>query len=403
MKKNMVRAKLSLFLLIGFTASAHAQWTKTNWPASNGFFNLNSGQTEVFNRTWDSLNGGCMFLTADNGATWTQISSEDSSIGILSIVMLNGNILAGTWDGLYQSTSGGATWKAVTPTGIPANTVIWSIAMIATTLFAGTKGSIYKSSDSGTTWTEVKTGIPASARIRSLVANRSAIFAGGDSDGVYATTNSGTNWTAVNSGLADKRISQLVALGAQLFAVTLSGVFISGNNGASWTANSSSLKKINCFIVINNQLFAGTDSSGVYLSADSGGTWTSYNAGMPANTRVWSLAASNGYLFAGTSSGVWRSPFSTTSVPPRLTSSRVQFRRQNSSLATIVFTLSSPERVDLELYDLGGDRVLSLVHKKYGAGMQRFSFDTRPLAQGSYIIRLMAGMATYQQIVSIQR
>lgn len=398
---------LSLFVPVVFTTSAHAQWTKTNWPASNGFFNCYSGQTEVFSRTWDSLNGGCMFLTVDNGATWTQISSADSSIGILSIVMLNGNILAGTWDGLYQSTSGGATWKAVTPTGIPANTVIWSIAMIATTLFAGTKGSIYKSSDSGTTWTEVKTGIPASTRIRSLVANGSAVFAGGDSDGVYATTNSGTSWTAVNSGLADRRISQLVALGAKLFAVTLNGVFISGNNGASWTANSSSLKKINCFTVINNQLFAGTDSSGVYLSADSGATWTSYNSGMPANTRVWSLAASSDNLFAGTSSGVWRSPFSTTAVPTsgitHFTSSRLQLRRQNSSSATIVFALSSPERVDIELYDLGGDRVLSLVHKKYGSGMQRFSFDTRPLAPGSYIIRLMAGMATYQQTVSIQR
>ena len=54
--------------------------------------------------------------------------------------MWNNNILAGTWDGLYLSTSGGTNWDAVTPTGIPADTAIRSLAMTDTTLFAGTDG-----------------------------------------------------------------------------------------------------------------------------------------------------------------------------------------------------------------------------------------------------------------------
>jgi predicted glutamine amidotransferase len=286
-------------------------WIPTNWPASDSFFSLYTSQDKVFARTWDSLYGGRMFLTADDGANWTQISSADSDIDILSIVMLNSNILAGTWNGFYLSTDGGTTWNAVTPTGIPTDTAICSMAMIDTTLFAGTWGDIYKSSDYGNTWAEVNSGIPVSARITSIVASGGAIFTGSVSNGVFKTTNGGTSWTEINSGLTDTHISQLAVLGTRLFAVTLNGVFVSDNNGISWAADSSGLENINCFVAVNNQLFAGTDDNGVYLSVDSGATWTSFSSGLPTNTRVWSLAVSSDGIFAGTSSGVWRIPIST--------------------------------------------------------------------------------------------
>ncbi len=306
MKKTLVHAALSLFMLNVFTTAVYPQWIQTNWPASNSYFNLYTSQDMVFSRIWDSINGGRMFLTADNGTNWIQSSSADSDIDILSIVVLNDNILVGTWNGFYLSPLDGTNWAAVTPTGIPEDTAIWSITMIDTTLFAGTTGNIYKSSDNGNTWTEVSSGIPVNARITSLVASGNTIFAGSASDGVFITTNGGTSWTAINSGLVDTHISQLAAMGTKLVAVTLNGVFASDNNGLSWEADSSSLKNINCFVVVNNQLFAGTDDSGVYFSIDSGATWTSASSGMPTNTRVWSLAASSEDIFAGTSSGVWR-------------------------------------------------------------------------------------------------
>jgi hypothetical protein len=95
-------------------------------------------------------------------------------------------------------------------------------------------------------------------------------------------------------------------MGTRLFAVTLGGVFVSDNIGASWTVDSSGLNNVNCLLVVNNQLLAGTDDSGVYLSVGSSETWTSFSSGLPASTRVGSLAASNNSVFAGTDSGVWR-------------------------------------------------------------------------------------------------
>ena len=295
--------------------AALAQWTQTNWSAGNSFFNLYANQERAFARIWDSLNGGRMFLTDDGGTSWAQIGSADTEMDILSIVALNGGLLAGTWNGLYQSTSGGASWTALTPAGLPADTAIWSLAKIDTTLFAGTIGHVYKSADDGTTFTEVSSGIAASAIVTSLVASGSAILAGSSGDGVFRTTNGGTSWAAANSGLTNTRISDLVVTGSKSFALTLSGVFVSSNSGTSWAADSSGLSRVNCLVALSDQLLAGTDNSGVYSSTDSGATWTAFNTGMPAGARVWSLAATNDNVFAGTDSGVWRSPLVPNSSP----------------------------------------------------------------------------------------
>jgi hypothetical protein len=295
-----------------------AQWTPTNWSAGNSFFDLYASQDRAFARIWDALNGGRTLLTADGGTSWTQIGSADTDMDILSIVALTGGLLSGTWNGLYQSTSGGASWTALTPAGLPADTAIWSLAKLDTTLFAGTIGHVYKSADDGATWTEISSGIATSAIITSFVASGSAILAGSNADGVFLSTNGGTSWAAANSGLTDTRVSALAVMGSRSFAVTSSGVFVSSNDGTSWTADGSGLSRVNCFLALSDQLLAGTDNGGVYSSTDSGTTWTAFNTGLPAGARVWSLAATSNNVFAGTDSGIWRSPL-VPNGPPTVT------------------------------------------------------------------------------------
>jgi hypothetical protein len=369
-------------------------WTQTNWPASNSFFSLYAGQGKVFARIWDSLNGGRVFLTTDDGANWSQISSADSSIDILSVVMLNSNILAGTWNGFYLSTDDGTTWNAVTPTGIPADTAIWSIATIDTTLFAGTTGGIYKSLDNGNTWTEASSGIPADARITSIVASGSAIFGGTASNGIFKTTNGGTSWTEINSGLTDTHISQLVAMDTKLLAVTLGGVFVSDNDGMSWAGGASGLENVNCFVVVNDQLLAGTDDNGVFLSVDGGGTWASFSSGIPANTRVWSLAVGSDGIFAGTSSGVWVTAPPTVVMVEREISEPSTFSlKQNypnpfNGATTISFLIPRPSAVSLKVFNSLGQEVATLIDRKLDPGSYYIYWNGDKYSSGIYFCRL---------------
>ena len=314
MKKNFIRASFSVFILFVFATSAYSQWVPTNWSQSNDYFNLLAGEDVAFARIWDSNNGGRVFFTDDNGTNWAQLSSAEDDIDILSVIMLDDTILAGTWEGFYRCTLDDFSWQRFEPTGIPQDTPICSIAMIGDTLFAGGRGQIYKSSINDVNdWTEISTGIPADARILFIVTNGKALFAGSDNKGVFISTNGGLNWTVCNSGLSDTNISQLETVGTKVFAVTVKdGVFVSDVNDAKlasgvgnikWTADNSGLENINC-LFYNNLLFAGTDSNGVYRSADAGQTWIETNSGMPENARIWSISLSNNNIMAGTSEGI---------------------------------------------------------------------------------------------------
>jgi hypothetical protein len=371
-------------------------WIRTNWPASNSFFSLYTNQDKVFARIWDSLNGGRMFLTTDDGASWTQISSADSNIDILSSVVLDSNILAGTWNGFYLSTDDGTTWNAVTPTGIPADTAIWSIVMIDTTLLAGTTGDIYKSSDNGNTWTEINSGIPVDARITSIVASGDAIFAGSASNGIFKTTNGGASWTGINSGLTNTHISQLAAMDTRLLAVTLDGLFVSDNDGMSWAAGTSGLESVNCFVVVNDQLLAGTDDNGVYLSVDGGVSWTSFSSGIPANTRVWSLAVSSDGVFAGTSSGVWITAAPTkvmvegeTSVPFAF-SLKQNYPNPFNPSTRIRFEIPENSIVHLTIFNILGKQVAEIVKGEFLPGVYSIEWNGSSLASGIYFLKMNA-------------
>ena len=341
-----------------------------------------------------------MFLTSNKGINWTQISSADTNIDILSIVMLNSKILAGTWNGFFLSTDAGTTWNVATPTGIPMDIAIWSVEMIDSTLFAGTTGKIYKSLDYGNTWTEVNSGIPAEARITSIVASGNAIFASSASNGIFKTTNGGANWTEINSGLINTRISQLTVIGTKLLAVTFDGVFISDNDGMNWAADNSGLENVNCFVVVNDRLFAGTDDNGVHLSIDSGVTWTSFNSGIPANTRIWSLAVSSDSIFAGTSSGVWvtGSPIVVKvdreiSIPLTFTLKQ-NFPNPFNPSTNISFSIPSKSFVSLKIFDLLGREVATIVSEEISAGYYTREWNATNMPSGIYFYRIQAGSFT---------
>lgn len=373
-----------------------SEWIQTNWPASNSFFNLYTSQDKVFARIWDSLNGGSMYLTTDDGTNWTQIASADSNIDILSMVRLDSKILAGTWNGFYLSTDDGKNWNSATPTGIPADTSIWSIVMMNSTLFAGITGGVYKSLDNGSTWTEVSSGIPVDARITSFVASGNAIFAGSAGKGVFKTTNGGTSWTAINSGLTDTRISQLAVLGARVFAVTLTGVFISDNSSTSWAADNSGLENVNCFLVVNDRLFAGTDDNGVHLSVDSGATWTSFSSGIPASTRIWSMAVSSDGILAGTSSGVWVTASPTKVVVegeisvPSAFSLKQNFPNPFNATTIISFSIPHASAVSLKVFNSLGQEVESLINRKLDPGNYYIWWNGDKFSSGIYFCRLQS-------------
>jgi photosystem II stability/assembly factor-like uncharacterized protein len=137
-------------------------------------------------------------------------------------------------------------------------------------------------------------------------------------EGVFRSTNMGELWESKNDGLHSgswMNVHSMVRSGNLLFAATDFGVYRSSNNGDYWypSTGTSGFLPVFSLAVSNGVLFAGREGTGVFLSNDNGNTWNAVNTGMPHNAsgyiqRINKLFVDGENVYVGTNgSGVYRS------------------------------------------------------------------------------------------------
>ena len=93
-----VRSILVLFLLSVMHAGvAHAQWVQTNGPGGGIIVGFAVSDTNIFTGT----GGGGVFLSTNNGTSWTETGLTNTDVCALAIS--GTNLFAGTW--------GGGVWR----------------------------------------------------------------------------------------------------------------------------------------------------------------------------------------------------------------------------------------------------------------------------------------------------
>jgi photosystem II stability/assembly factor-like uncharacterized protein len=164
-----------------------------------------------------------VYKTTNQGTNWqasgTTIVSEITNRGVTAIAEAPSNanvIYAGSYDGIYKSTDGNATYASIS-TGLP-NRVPTSLSVHPTdanTAFAtfssfGT-GHVFKTTDGGTSWANISGNLP-NIPTNSIVLDPSAptmeIMVGTDL-GVYRTHDGGMTWIPFNNGLPNVPVVDL--------------------------------------------------------------------------------------------------------------------------------------------------------------------------------------------------
>ena len=146
--------------------------------------------------------------------------------------------------------------------------------------------------------------------------------------------------------------------------------------------------------------------SGIYLSTDEGSNWAQINTGFPGTGSYFGMALSmnSSYLFAGTYGvGVWRRPLSEIITAIKDIQSTVLTRFSllqnypNPFNPTTVISYQLPINgfVSLELYDILGRKIKSLIQERQNAGAHSVTFNAEDLSSGVYFYRLEAG--TYSE------
>lgn len=229
---------------------------------------------------------------------------QTDSIGSMCIAASNSNVFIGRYDGVFLSINNGSTWTPIN-NGLQADSNICTLTINGATIFAGTyHGGVFYSANNGGLWTATNAGLP-NQRVNSIAINGTDIFVGMDSGGVFLSTNNGGLWTAVNNGLINSQVNTLAISGANIFAGTNRGIFLSTNNGGLWTPINNGITDtiVSSLAISGNNILAGTNaynsnSGGVFFSSNNGTSWTAVNNGL-TNTHVSSLALSGTNIFVG--------------------------------------------------------------------------------------------------------
>lgn len=314
------------------------------------------------NNIYAGTNGG-IYKSSDRGSSWFP-----SNIGFPpgmwaeSFAIKTGIIFAGTYsEGIFVSSNGGATWSAVNfgipnlpfPTGLPNNyPSVEDIIISGSNVIASTVNGVYATSSDGASWFESNPGVLATD-ILCVSANSTMAFAGSERTGIYISSNAGASWSRSNSGLTSYNINSMAIKGSSVFvsasyqdvfrsddngstwisassgltspaaelkadstrvlAITTgaismpSGLFQTVDNGLNWTEIPTTFSSMSTVSYTSTKLYVGTYGGIIYYSNDNGLTWSGISAGLPP-IKISAILISGTDLFAGTDgSGVYKS------------------------------------------------------------------------------------------------
>lgn len=258
-----------------------------------------------------SATGEGISLSTDYGSTWSSVNNGPGGV-VEALAVWDNDIFASINSygivAMYLSTDNGLSWTNIS-TRMNFNMTAFAVIPSGTDKnigFVGTSTGIYKSTDSGIDWSTA--GLKDS-NITSLAILGTNLFASTNT-GVYLSTDFGLNWTPAYSGLTSEQIKYLTVCKTDIFAGTLdNGIFLSTNNGAEWISVNTGLHELhalNCLTSIDTNLYSGFISAGIYRSTDYGTTWNVSNNGL-RETSVTALATMGSTIFTGTTFNLYSS------------------------------------------------------------------------------------------------
>jgi photosystem II stability/assembly factor-like uncharacterized protein len=203
-------------------------------------------KTSDFGKTWSEVSPDLTRNEKEKqgkgGGPYTNEAVGAENYGTLAYIAESpfekGVIWTGSDDGLVQITrDGGATWKNVTPKGLPEcliNAIEISpfdkaTAYIATTRykFNDFMPGLYKTTDYGSSWTKIDNGIPSNAFtrvVREDAVRKDLLFAGTEL-GLFISWNGGKDWLPFQLNLPIAPITDLRIHQGNLIASTSGRAF----------------------------------------------------------------------------------------------------------------------------------------------------------------------------------
>ncbi len=413
----------------------------STWETVAPAISSDSITTAVFDpngRTYAGTGSDGLYFLDNSALSWIQCGITPAPIISLAIDQTY-NLYAGTDVGVLEKGKGSARWSNISNGLTEANVyqIRWSnskkilyaatddgfyylpatgnyqiplvkqwtydFAETPTYVYIGTPGGIFESYGGQDMWLPLQSvGLPLTS-IYCLTLDASGdLFAGTMYDGVFESTDGGTLWTemGVTSPIIFNSVKALkIGYNGRMFAGTdTSGAYFSDDLGTTWTKIPSIAgNSVTCFNVdFYSRYFAGTLDRGIFMSTDQGLTWEQANAGLTDSNVTALLLDQEGYLYAATDSGLFRSNSIVTAIHQTEPVIKSYYLSQNypnpfNPTTVISYRLSAISHVSLKVHDVLGREVKTLVNGVQMPGNYEVRFDGSRFASGVYSYVLRAG------------
>lgn len=360
------------------------------------FLNENTGIVVGFS--------GVILKTTNAGSTWVTKNTLPSSI--LGSVCYLGNqtlIAVGVSGKILRSTDLGETWLNITS---PVSTHLLCLNFIndLTGYACGADVTIIKTTDAGLTW-QIKNNSPGSGTYLSchFFNELTGLVARSSPDIIARTTNGGLNWTTVLSTSPSTGTAFAFANATTGVVMTDGGsIYKTTNAGINWAitqvGTSSYGLYAGCFINDNIGYVVGKKSGlptgGVIIkTGNRGDNWTTEAT---FNDELWGFACNSAYLYAvGQNGSIYRTvnpvgiiPIGTT-VPSEYVLSQ-NYPNPFNPTTNIEFLIPKNGVVKLQVFDMMGREVSTLVDQNLVAGKYKVDFNGSNLSSGTYFYKLTA-------------
>ena len=283
---------------------------------------------------------GAVFISQDQGATWTVLTTTYGYPTFLTVDPANTAALyASLLEGVYASADGGLTWSPANA-GLRAMEFSWGIAYQpsnpATWYAHGGENGIFKTTDGGATFWNVTGNIvdPANGVMAVDPNDPQIVYSAGypleaamGSDWVFSyfvrSTNGGTSWNPVPNldtenwwNLQPWGIVALPTVPTTIYAAASSkgGVFKSVDGGVTFVRVSTGLPSSGFVLDLASSDALGSTlyvahATGVFKSTNGGATWVSASTGLPASTQIRKFAVhptDPATLYCATNAGIFK-------------------------------------------------------------------------------------------------
>jgi choice-of-anchor A domain-containing protein/uncharacterized repeat protein (TIGR01451 family) len=373
--------------------SATVQWNAlSTFPITEMVWTMIETDDNIYVGTY----GGKIYKSSDVNGTWNLIN-EGMNVGyIWSLDFADGTLYAGTEIGLFATSDDGANWINLGLGNFDVRAVLLNSSNTESfKIYAGTWGSgIFVSTDFGATWKSSNSGLPNLAVQTLVKGDNGVIYAGTFGGGVAKSEDNGNNWSKMNC--AASHIWKLaVDKSGNIYAGTY-GEGLYKLNDNNWIKSDIGITSQHVYSISfdnTNSVYVSSWNSGVFASTNTGNNWESLGMqGMAVSSVI--IDSKSNQVVVGTAYGeLFNRPAVIVGVDNELINIKSFGIQQNypnpfNPNTTIRYNIPKAANVKLEIYDILGRLVTTLVDTYQQAGEYNITFNANGLTSGIYLYKI---------------